>query len=516
MLCWSYLLQGPKGTPYEDGWYWGRLHFPENYPLAPPSVMIHTPSGRFQPDTKLCLSVSDFHPENWKPAWGFATVLEGLRIFMAEDTPTVGSIDPLPPVEERRRLAAASAAWNSANLEFRCVFPDTSTSASAEEEDSRRSLLLVGEKPRGASQPDDEACEEKTPSEFSCGVCLRLLFEPVSISCGHTFCRGCLTGALNYLSKCPTCEAPFVGGQSVNVVVQSLIAQQCPKGLAKRKAVVGDAVEGRRSVACAGEVVPLLRVKDVFIPFPHASAKLDLDSREAEAAVEHAIRGARRILVLGFSNSKDFASFGCCAEIQAVDRAELGSASSVRIQGKCRCRLAEETKTHVEGAFEFVRIEYVNDDALPQEELVITEPNGAGRTELSSVSALQIANDALDLMDARLADVGSHGQNLFQARFGRAPVPQDGAITTASVEHLSFWLASALAAPADRRKLWLLSTNTRLRLEDCKAFLIARRYTALNLPGAESWMNLGGSGLGSVLLLLIVALLLAAKAMSIF
>ena len=33
-LNWSYLLEGPKGTPYEGGWYWGRLRFPKNYPFG--------------------------------------------------------------------------------------------------------------------------------------------------------------------------------------------------------------------------------------------------------------------------------------------------------------------------------------------------------------------------------------------------------------------------------------------------------------------------------------------------
>eukprot|EP00971_Amphidinium_carterae_P143876 2851052-Amphidinium_carterae.1 len=47
MLKMWYVFQGPQGTPYATGWYYGTLSFPENYPLAPPSVQMLTPSGRF-------------------------------------------------------------------------------------------------------------------------------------------------------------------------------------------------------------------------------------------------------------------------------------------------------------------------------------------------------------------------------------------------------------------------------------------------------------------------------------
>lgn len=58
---------GAKGSPYEGGYYHGKLKFPPEYPLKPPSILMLTPSGRFKPNTRLCLSMSDFHPETWNP-----------------------------------------------------------------------------------------------------------------------------------------------------------------------------------------------------------------------------------------------------------------------------------------------------------------------------------------------------------------------------------------------------------------------------------------------------------------
>lgn len=39
---------------------------------------------------------------------------------------------------------------------------------------------------------------------LECPLCLCLMCEPVTVSCGHTFCRRCVGGYLP--SKCPLCK----------------------------------------------------------------------------------------------------------------------------------------------------------------------------------------------------------------------------------------------------------------------------------------------------------------------
>ena len=56
--------------------------FQLNILLKPPTIRMTTPSGRFQPDTRLCLTMSDFHPSSWNPSWSVSTILNGLLSFM--------------------------------------------------------------------------------------------------------------------------------------------------------------------------------------------------------------------------------------------------------------------------------------------------------------------------------------------------------------------------------------------------------------------------------------------------
>ncbi|KAM0884975.1 hypothetical protein ACQ4PT_030668 [Festuca glaucescens] len=72
ILEWHFVLEGSVGTPFEGGYYYGKLKFPSDYPFKPPSISMTTPSGRFAPHKRICLSMSDFHPESWNPMWSVA------------------------------------------------------------------------------------------------------------------------------------------------------------------------------------------------------------------------------------------------------------------------------------------------------------------------------------------------------------------------------------------------------------------------------------------------------------
>ncbi|KXS15337.1 UBC-like protein [Gonapodya prolifera JEL478] len=113
ILEWHYVITGPPDSPFAGGEYHGRLIFPTEYPFKPPAIKIITPNGRFQTDFRLCLTMSDYHPNTWNPAWSVSTILTGLLSFMLEETPTTGSIETSRA--EKVALAHKSRRWNREN-----------------------------------------------------------------------------------------------------------------------------------------------------------------------------------------------------------------------------------------------------------------------------------------------------------------------------------------------------------------------------------------------------------------
>jgi ubiquitin-conjugating enzyme E2 J2 len=124
-LTWYYIVHNlPENSPYYGGQYFGKLVFPREYPLKPPSIYMITPSGRFEVNTRLCLSMSDYHPESWNPSWRVETILLGLISFMTDETEplTTGGISS--SFQSRRNDALLSFFRNMRHKEFRANFPD--------------------------------------------------------------------------------------------------------------------------------------------------------------------------------------------------------------------------------------------------------------------------------------------------------------------------------------------------------------------------------------------------------
>jgi len=152
LLEWHYVVTGPKDSAYEGGKYHGVLEFPSEYPYKPPSIKMTTPNGRFQTNTKLCLSMSDFHPETWNPLWSVSSILAGLLSFMLENSPTSGSINCSDDV--RRKCARESVAFNIKDPIFNLLFPHY-----------KQNYLLNKEKDKERKEKEKEKEKEKKDKE---------------------------------------------------------------------------------------------------------------------------------------------------------------------------------------------------------------------------------------------------------------------------------------------------------------------------------------------------------------
>jgi len=113
---WHFTIKGPEGTPFEGGFYHGKILLPPEYPFKPPDIVLLTPNGRFETGQRICLSVSSFHEETWQPSWSIYSILLGLRSLFPCKAEGVGALQCDPEVQ--RRLARASLKFHCRQCNF--------------------------------------------------------------------------------------------------------------------------------------------------------------------------------------------------------------------------------------------------------------------------------------------------------------------------------------------------------------------------------------------------------------
>jgi ubiquitin-protein ligase len=122
MANFFFLIHGEKKSSYEGGQYIGRLLYPNDYPKRPPDYIMMTPSGRFQIGTKICLTNSGYHKNEWSPEWTISGVLRAfLSIFNSDDTTGLSHIalcsckteeEKKKIIKSRKELAKQSVTYN--------------------------------------------------------------------------------------------------------------------------------------------------------------------------------------------------------------------------------------------------------------------------------------------------------------------------------------------------------------------------------------------------------------------
>jgi len=63
LFDWHFTIRGLDESDYEGGLYHGRIILPPSYPHKPPDIMLLTENGRFELNTKICLSITSYHEQ---------------------------------------------------------------------------------------------------------------------------------------------------------------------------------------------------------------------------------------------------------------------------------------------------------------------------------------------------------------------------------------------------------------------------------------------------------------------
>ncbi|KAK6920919.1 Tetratricopeptide repeat [Dillenia turbinata] len=98
--------------------------------------------------------------------------------------------------------------------------------------------------------------------DFDCTLCLKLLYEPVTTPCGHSFRRSCLFQSMDRGNKCPLCRTVLFTSPrtcAISVTLNNIIQKNFPEEYAERK------LEHDSVTNLGNDFLPLF-VMDVVVP----------------------------------------------------------------------------------------------------------------------------------------------------------------------------------------------------------------------------------------------------------
>jgi hypothetical protein len=107
--------------------------------------------------------------------------------------PTLGDREGASRVSKGGRIVTTYTLAETGSLEYGCEVMYTTIEASEDEVSMSDEAVFMRFK-------------ESARIEMDCQVCYALYLDPITTTCGHTFCRNCLHRVLSHAGHCPVCR----------------------------------------------------------------------------------------------------------------------------------------------------------------------------------------------------------------------------------------------------------------------------------------------------------------------
>lgn len=278
---------------------------------------------------------------------------------------------------------------------------------------------------------------EPLQSALECGLCLSLICEPISASCGHTFCRTCLVTSLRReKKKCPLCRAIcHISAEDANenIMIKNLAKLIDPVLYAQRQK------EADAEKASWSSLLPIFYYNVAM--FPGQILSLHLFEPRYRLMMRRIVDTSR-----SFAYVPNFTSY----RASPGDIALIAELKEVEFlpDGRCLIEAALASRQKIIDHFveegtqglHFCRLEPLNDISVDESGVELSQLMSIARTFVSFIMQ------------------GSASSKIAKM-YGSPP--------TATVSSLSLWLTSVLPLDSMTKLRLLASTDSLDRLRTC-------------------------------------------------
>jgi len=207
--------------------------------------------------------------------------------------------------------------------------------------------------------------EAMDKEDFECALCYRLLWQPVTTPCGHTYCRACIDRSLDHKPECPLCKAsiPAFNNSNTGVTefVEATVKRMLPGEYCQRQKIHED--EMNELLGSGDNQIP------VFVctmSFPAVVCPLHVFEPRYRLMIRRAMEsGTRQFGMCVGSQETGFSEYGTMLEIRDIQYFADGRSVVDTIGGK-RFRVLSRG---VKDGYNTAKVEYLQDDTVEGNDL---------------------------------------------------------------------------------------------------------------------------------------------------
>ena len=309
--------------------------------------------------------------------------------------------------------------------------------------------------------------KEATKSELDCQVCYALMLDPLTTSCGHTFCRKCVARVLDHSTLCPICRRtipmpPGVRDVPSNQRLSKILSGLCPDLLAARAEAAAQeegALFGESSVpffVCTLAYPAMPTFLHIFEPRYRLMMRRAIENRERKFGM---LMYNRRGEPQGDLGRTQFMLYGTMLHINTMQMMPDGR-SLIETRGVSRFRVKS---FDVLDGYTVGQIERITDIPLSQEEAIEAQETTlapAGPSDLvgqiDRMSTLELLSIGTSFITRMRAVSAPWLHQTYLTSYGE--MPDDPAL-------FPYWFASVLPISEEEKYKLLPTTSVRERLK---------------------------------------------------
>ena len=308
-----------------------------------------------------------------------------------------------------------------------------------------------------------ETLQETVRSELECQVCYQIMLDPLTTSCGHTFCRKCFARAMDHANVCPMCRRrltvlPSASAEPSNKRITLLLQHLLPEILAAR-------IDASRQEDAIDEQAKL-PLFPCTLAYPQMPTFLHIFEPRYRLMIRRAMEsGSRKFGMLMYRpvgplpGQHHFMPYGTVLFIERLEMLPDGR-SLIETRGMYRFRVIN---TSILDGYLVGEVQRIDDIPVHEEESIeaqetssvpsIADEEEARIQQMSTQRLLEYASNFVE--EARSKSARWLHQRVLAA-YGQAP--SDPAI-------FPYWLASVLPISESEKYLLLPATSVRERMK---------------------------------------------------